>query len=514
MRSERREEEKRQRAVARGNRFFRILAVLYTLILAAFIGLLIWLNVLPPKYLYAIIAILILVSVFIVPVMFSRYGVRKRKIAAAFFAVVLIAGFGVGSWYLADTIDFIGDITVAGSLIEVKEDYYVLVKRDAAYTEIGELAGCSVGTYMTSDAVYLEAKDDLQRTVRVEYKYIGDLGQMLDGLLAGGTDTVDETTGAVQFEEYQAVFISAANYESLKSERAGLEDETRILYTVSVKAGEGEKAKSANVTKEAFNVYVSGLDVEGDIGTQSRSDVNMIVTVNPKTHEVLLTSIPRDYYVTLPSKGAQDKLTHSGLYGIQETIGAVEKMTGLTMNYYVKVNYSTVVKLVDAIGGVDVESPYTFTTHKMKGMPELNGITFVEGTNHLNGKMALAFCRERASWVDGDMRRNENQQLVLEAILKKVAGSSTILTSYTSILDAIRGNMETNMSPDEMTSLVKMQLADMPSWDISKTALKGKNDSLPCYALGNAYAAVVDQDHEQIVKSADQIISLMHNGEK
>ena len=171
-------------------------------------------------------------------------------------------------------------------------------------------------------------------------------------------------------------------------------------------------------------------------------------------------------------------------------------------------------KLVDAIGGVDVESPYTFTTHKMKGMPELNGITFVEGTNHLNGKMALAFCRERASWVDGDMRRNENQQLVLEAILKKVAGSSTILTSYTSILDAIRGNMETNMSPDEMTSLVKMQLADMPSWDISKTALKGKNDSLPCYALGNAYAAVVDQDHEQIVKSADQIISLMHNGEK
>lgn len=514
MRSERREEERRQRKAERGNRFYRALSIIYTLILAAFIGLLIWINVLPAKYLYAVIGVLALISLFIVPVMFSRYGIKKRKTAAAVFAVLLIAGFGTGAWYLADTIDFLGDITTVGSPMEMKEDYYVVVKSDAAYGDVSELAGQGVGTYMTSDLTYSEAKDDLQREVSVEYKYFSDLNQMFDGLAAGGCDTVDETTGETEFQEFQAVFLSAANYESLKAERAGLEEETRILYTVSVKTGEVGMSKAVDVTKESFNVYVSGLDVEGDIGIQSRSDVNMIVTVNPKTHEVLLTSIPRDYYVALPTKGAQDKLTHSGLYGIQETMGAVEAMTGLEINYYVKVNYSTVVKLVDAIGGVDVDSPYAFTTHKMKGMPQLNGITFVQGVNHLNGSMALAFCRERASWVDGDMRRNENQQLVLEAILKKATSSTTILTSYTSILDAIRGNMETNMSSEEMTSLVKMQLNSMPSWDIQKTALKGRNDSLPCYALGGAYAAVVDQDHEQIAQTTDRIISIMNNGEE
>ncbi|MDD6815205.1 MAG: LCP family protein [Firmicutes bacterium] len=514
MRSERREEERRQKAAARGNRFFQVLSVIYTLILAAFIGLLIWINVLPAKYLYSLIAVLILISIFIVPVMFSRYGIRKRKTAAAFFSVILIAGFGVGAWYLADTIDFLDDITVAGSIVELKEDYYVVVKSDSAFTDVSELAGSGVGTHMTNDLTYSEAKDDLQREVSVEYKYFADLNQLFDGLAAGGCETVDETTGIAEFQEYQAVFISAASYESLKAERTSLEEETRILYTISIKVGEAGASKAVNVKKDSFNVYVSGLDVEGDIGIQSRSDVNIIVTVNPKTHEVLLTSIPRDYYVSLPGKGAQDKLTHSGLYGIQETMGAVEEMTGLTMNYYVKVNYSTVVKLVDAIGGVDVDSPYAFTTHNMKGMPELNGINFVQGINHLDGKMALAFCRERASWVDGDMRRNENQQLVLEAILKKATGSTAILTSYTSILDAIRGNMETNMSTEEMTSLVKMQLNDMPSWDIQKTALKGKNDYLPCYALGGAYASVVDQDHEQIAQAADRIIGVMNNGEE
>ena len=167
MRSERREEERRQKAAARGNRFFQVLSVIYTLILAAFIGLLIWINVLPAKYLYSLIAVLILISIFIVPVMFSRYGIRKRKTAAAFFSVILIAGFGVGAWYLADTIDFLDDITVAGSIVELKEDYYVVVKSDSAFTDVSELAGSGVGTHMTNDLTYSEAKDELQREVRV-----------------------------------------------------------------------------------------------------------------------------------------------------------------------------------------------------------------------------------------------------------------------------------------------------------------------------------------------------------
>ena len=234
----------------------------------------------------------------------------------------------------------------------------------------------------------------------------------------------------------------------------------------------------------------------------SRSDVNMVATVNPATKEVLLTSIPRDYYVTLPSKKAKDKLTHSGLYGASETVKAVEELLGLEINYYVKVNYSTVVKLVDAIGGIEIQSPYQFTTH---GMSDI--YTFEEGYNHLDGSQALAYSRERASWEDGDMRRNENQQIVFEAILKKATRSTTILSEYTSILGAVKDHVETDMSKGDMTDLIKMQLKDMPSWKIEKQALKGVPDFKKCYALGFE-ASVVNTDETLVAEAVDKIMEV------
>lgn len=332
----------------------------------------------------------------------------------------------------------------------------------------------------------------LQKEVNVEYAYEETVGAALEKLYSA---------------DYPAILISAASYEVLKGENSALETETKILYTVKVAVETDEKTNAVDVTEEPFNVYISGIDVEGDISIVSRSDVNMIATVNPVTHRVLLTSIPRDYYVTLPSKNAKDKLTHSGLYGVQETIGAVEDVMGVDINYYVRVNYTTVVKLVDAIGGIEVDSPYDFTT---SGMQSLNGHHFVKGINRLDGRAALAFCRERHSFVNGDMQRNENQQLVMEGILKKATSSTTILTSYTSILDAIKGNMETNMSTAEMSSLIKMQLDGMQGWDIEKQAIKGTNGSDYCYALGDQYpASIVYQDPEENARAVDKIVKVM-----
>lgn len=334
----------------------------------------------------------------------------------------------------------------------------------------------------------------LQNEVNVEYAYEEGISGLLEKLYAG---------------EYPAIFISAASYEGLKGEHPELETDTKILYTVKVPVETEDKTSAVDVTKEPFNVYISGIDVEGDISIVSRTDVNMIATVNPVTHEVLLTSIPRDYYVNLPSKGAKDKLTHSGLYGVQETIGAVEDIMGIDINYYVRVNYTTVVKLVDAMGGIQVDSPFDFTT---SGMQSLNGHHFVKGINNLDGRAALAFCRERHSFVNGDMQRNENQQLVMEGILKKATSSTTILTSYTSILDAVRGNMETNMSTEEMSSLIKMQLKDMKGWDIQKQSIKGTNSWGLCYALGFS-ASIVDQDPEENARAVDRIVKIMTDEE-
>lgn len=498
MRSERRREiqaqmeaERRDEMKKMGNKFCRTISIIYIFLAAAFVGLLAWLDVLPAKYFWPAAVLLAVVSLFIVPVMYSRHGKKGRKIGATVVAFLLIGVFGVGTYYLADTLDFLGEITKAK---EVTEDYHVVVRADALYEDVAEISGQTVGTYLDSDLNYSQAKAMLQKEVSVEYGYEDDMATVLEKLYSG---------------DYPAILISAASYEVLKGENSALETETKILYTVKVPVETDEKTNAVDVTKESFNVYISGIDVEGDISTVSRTDVNMIATVNPVTHRVLLTSIPRDYYVNLPSKGAKDKLTHSGLYGIQETIGAVEDIMGIDINYYVRVNYTTAVKLVDAIGGIEVDSPYAFTT---SGMQNLNGYHFVKGINKLDGKAALAFCRERHSFVNGDMQRNENQQLVMEGILKKATSSTTILTSYTSILDAVRGNMETDMSAGEMSSLIKMQLDGMPGWDIRKQAIKGANGWGQCYALGFS-AAIVEQEPEENARAVDNIVKIMTDEE-
>ncbi len=526
MRKERQQEimaqleaEKRASKKVKGLAFFRTLAVIYSLLACAFVAILCKLDVLPAKYLYGGIALLVFVSIFIVPVMMSKNGIKSRRNVAAVAAVLLVGVFGVGTYYLMGTVDFIENITQEK---DTTEDYYVIVRNEGAESaaanatettgisenaaqaetqsteDISTLAGQTVATYMSHDLVYSEAKSKLQEQVSVEYAYVDAPKDAISKLLAG---------------EYNAAFISAASYSGMKNstdaeiEAFSIEENTKILYTISIPIETEDRTSSVDVTKEAFNIYISGSDMEGSIDVPNRTDVNMIATVNPVTHEVLLTSIPRDYYVELPTKGAKDKLTHSSLYGIQESIGAIENQLGIDINYYLRVNYSTIVKLVDAIGGIEIESDRDFYTSGMKGMPELNGHHFVQGINQVDGKLALAFCRERHAFSEGDFKRNENQQQVLEAIIKKCSSSTTILTKYTALLDAVKDNLATNMTADEMASIVKMQLDGMPSWTISKQSIKGTNNYEYCYALG-FNASTVDPIPEEEMKAIDKIVQV------
>ena len=309
MRSDRKREEKQARKEAKrakSNRFYRVISVIYTVLALCFIGLLLWLNVLPAKYLYTVIGILILISLFIVPVMFSRRGKPKRKRIAAIFAVLLIAAFGVGTYYMAETIGFLNDITKIG---QAKEEFYLVVKDDSEYEEAAQLSGKTVGVHASADSVYAEARNKLKDEVSIRYEYEEELPELMNQLMD---------------ESYPAVFISAASYGTITDNDDYLKDGTRVIYKISVEVQKKSRTSHVNVTEEPFNVLVSGLDITGDISNVSRSDVNMVVTVNPKTRKILITSIPRDYYVELPSKDSMDKLTHSGLYGVQETVGAVE----------------------------------------------------------------------------------------------------------------------------------------------------------------------------------------------
>lgn len=492
MRSDRKREKQRRKLQEKESRLktvSRVFSVIYTLAVVCFIALLIWLNVVPAKYFYPLIAVLLVVSLFIVPVMFSRRGKPGRRKGAMVAAAALIMIFAAGIYYLGVTLNFFGSITSIGG---AREDFYLVVKESASYEKAEDIRGKTVGAQSNTESSYAEARKELKKKADVEFDYVKELPALMKSLLE---------------EDLPAVFISAASYESMKGQDSSLEDKTRIIEKISVKIEGKSTTNHVKVTKEPFNIFVSGLDTTGDIDVVSRSDVNMIVTVNPKTHQILMTSIPRDYYVELASKGVKDKLTHSGIYGINETVATVEEFTGIDINYYVKVNYSTVIKLVDAIGGIDIDSPFAFSTHGMRAK-----YTFRQGLNHLDGAQALAYSRERYSFNEGDLQRNKNQQMILEAIIEKAANSETILSEYTSILNAIKDNIETDMEKKSMTSLIKMQISDMPSWNIEKQSITGESGQGYCYALG-ANAAVVSVDEASVAEAVDKIMEVMTDGE-
>ena len=304
--------------------------------------------------------------------------------------------------------------------------------------------------------------------------------------------------------EINVIYISSSQYSILGEEISNFKDNTKILYTAN-----HEVEKTAEVSTESseytigngiFNVYISGIDTSGSISNVSRSDANILATVNTKTHEVLLTSIPRDYYVTLHSKGAKDKLTHSGIYGINETITTVEDLLDVDINYYVRVNFTTVINLVDTLGGIEVYSDYSFTSQ---------GYSFSQGYNYMDGEKALAFSRERHSFASGDNQRVKNQQAVIEAIIKKVLNSTTLLTRYTDILSSLEGCFQTNISQDEISNIVKDQLSNMSSWTIKTNALTGTGSSGPTYSLGNLNSYIMLPDSSSVADAKEQIDEVM-----
>ena len=264
-----------------------------------------------------------------------------------------------------------------------------------------------------------------------------------------------------------------------------------------------KKAEDAvDVTSKPFNIYISGMDTTGKITEEARSDVNMIITVNPKTHKILMTSIPRDYLVELQN-GEKDKLTHTGMMGIDETTSDVEDLLGIKINYYVKVNYNTLKDLVNSIGGITINSDKAFISY-------IGRYQFVQGKNELDGAKALAYARERRTYSDGDNHRVRNQQEVLKAIVNKLTGSTTLLTRYNKILKYLAPTMEMNFTRAEVKALVKFQLGKNPKWKFESNALEGYDAFATVYSGGNQQLYVMKPDEESIKKARQKIKEIQH----
>ena len=277
-------------------------------------------------------------------------------------------------------------------------------------------------------------------------------------------------------------FVSIKNYiEATEKLQSGevevliINDAIRDVFEVDlntittvIKSYEFEEEKSvvrnpAKVTSEPFIVYITGIDTYGSLGTTARSDVNKVGVINPLTKEILLIDIPRDFYVPISCLyNEYDKLTHSGIYGPDCTVETVSNYLGIDINYYARVNFSSVIEIVDALGGVDVYSEYEFSR---------NGYYYNSGMNHMDGHMALTFARERYKLPGGDFDRIKNQTRVIEGIINKLV-SPSILSNYKDVLDVLVRNAETNMPSEDMFALINMQLSDMASWDIESYSLR------------------------------------------
>ena len=276
-------------------------------------------------------------------------------------------------------------------------------------------------------------------------------------------------------------------------------------------------AEANKITKEPFVIYLSGVDTRGELTENARSDVNILAAVNPVTKRVALINTPRDYYVDLAGTDSKDKLTHAGLYGVETSMATLGNLYGVNVDHYIRINFAGFINIVDALGGVDVNSDYEFTTVGME-VPNENGdgihmagYTFTKGINHLNGEQALCFARERHAFGDGDNQRGRNQMAVIRAIVDK-ASSPAILKGYQKVLDAVSSSFITSLTYEDISSLVQMQLRDNVHWNITSYSVSGEGGMEPCYSAGNETLWVMWPNATQI-NTAKSLIQQVLNGE-
>ena len=266
-------------------------------------------------------------------------------------------------------------------------------------------------------------------------------------------------------------------------------------------------AEANKITKEPFVVYLSGVDTRGDLTDKARSDVNIIAAVNPVTKQVVLINTPRDYYVDLAGTNSKDKLTHAGLYGVQTSMDTLGNLYGVDVQHYIRINFAGFINIIDALGGVDVYSDQAFTSVGSPGY--YDPTTFVEGWNHLDGKAALAFARERHAFKTGDVQRGINQMKVIDAMLNKIK-SPALLMGFTKILDAVSDSFVTSLSQNQISALVRMQLSDFAEWNIERYTVTGTSgSSTKCYSAKGQKLYVMKPDEASVAKAKEMIAAVL-----
>lgn len=423
------------------------------------------LNFIPAKYMLILIAGIIVLLAIEAMLIFYKKPKSKRSIITSVISVILSVCMFVASAYIykiGQVVDLLGEESFQQRAISL------VVLKDSPISNKNVLGGQNVGYISFIDEETMNYSKGTINSEIENMKY---------------TDYKDfaALVNAFYNKEVDCILIDEAFRTLLEEEKETFSDDTRVVYQVT-KQEDSVKADSVDVTTKPFLVFVSGNDEWGAISAVSRSDVNMLVGVNPKTKQILLISIPRDTYYPLNRNGRYDKFTHAGIYGLQESIKTLENMVDEDIHYYGKMNFTSFCNIIDALGGITIDSPHEFTT-------KIGNFKINKGINHLTGKQALWFVRERKSFINGDFERGKNQQRMIKAVIEKVC-SPAILTSFSSILEIVGKSIDTNMTQMEMNALVQLQLTQMPSWDVVTYQIAGQPAWRSVYSMGDKEVSV------------------------
>lgn len=429
----------------KSNGFRKYLAISLGVISIIVLWLVYFINVLPMEYFIVLCFLLLIIDVIVIALLLS-FGTIKN-ILGGFFSLLLIVTMIVGINYELNTLDFFKQF----GFNEYKtENYGIYVLKSSNYENIVDLENKSIGHLdLKKNAGLNKMVDKITKKIEFKSKTYDDIYSMVSDLIG---------------EKIEGIILEEAQVEILKEENYNEYELLKSIYSDVIELSIKKNKSNIDITKDSYNIYISGIDTYGNITNVSRSDVNILATVNPLKKEILLINIPRDYYVKLHSFNEYDKLTHAGIYGIDESISTIEDLLDTKINYYVKVNFTSLIDIVDALDGIVVNSNYSFTT--------VDGYSFKKGTNYLDGKEALSFARERKAFKEGDRIRGENQQLILTSIINK-ATSTKIITNYTEILKAVKGKFITNIKDEEITKLIKIQFSDGQAWNIKSISVNG-----------------------------------------
>lgn len=464
-------------------KIYKILSLILIIISIIFINLIIYLDLFPTKYLFILLPLIFLILFIVI-----KLNKKGKKALYSLLCILLIIIEIILSSYLLISINFIENIFDNNKYSET----YNLYIDNEKIKKIEDLNNKQIVYYLNDDYI-----DKAFETLNNRIKYT-----------KYSEKTIDNAVNKIENNEVDAFLINKNLIDLyLENNKINL----KKLTSIKIKIEKNSSYKEVNVKKDSFVVYLSGTDSSGKIASSSRSDVNILAVINPTKNKILLINTPRDYYVKLASKNSMDKLTHAGIYGIDESAKTLGNLYDVDVNYYLKINFTSFLKIIDSIGGINVniEKPdfrynqgidcgvgYVCEQNSKREFDD-SIIKIKYGNQNLNGEQALAYSRNRYQYADGDNARQKHQQEILTSIIKKIT-NKTILLKYSTILNSLSNGIKTNIDKETISKLVSKQLDNNKDWEIETLVATGSSSYQEAYSTGKVKVYVMEPNEESI----------------